>query len=598
MYIFFSRSQKKNNFFYKYFTIFSQGCKKLRKIVRKLKETRIFFWKKRYFFYNHRMSNFKIRKLPKEQIIVTKNIEDQVIRTKRRLRIFVGFLICIFWGFFAFNLIAQSIWSIRIGTNEVVFTPIKFTLPSTIPKPEETKNILIAGIGWEGHEGSSLTDSIMLARVDEKNKKITLLSLPRDLYVAYQWWKTAGRINALYGMNIWDTRGINLLAQKVSEITWQSIDHYMVIDFTGFKYIVNALGWIDLDVPKDVVDHEYPDNNWWYTTFVVRRWVQTFDWETALRYARSRHSTSDFDRSERQQLLIKAIKDKALSLDFLTSPAKIQDVLSAIRSHLDTDLTVSDIISFGWLMKDLSNEDINVYWLWNSCVALNCAVWSYLYNPAREYFNGASVLIPENAAANKLSYYNDIIRFTWFIFEYPTIRNNKIPLVIVHSKSNYQQARNIAIALRKLGFNFDNEWLFFESTGSIDSSHINVYRNDELDLGWKSDSLIMNAFRSIEEKIPYITTIHNEYVITDGPKIEIVLGKDSSWYFTFSKPAYYLPYIPSTSSWEIWSGSVVSWEWWQKKWTTKKKSVTPVTNESSSQSEYSIAPWEWEDFNQ
>ena len=56
--------------------------------------------------------------------------------------------------------------------------------------------------------------------------------------------------------------GIKLLAEKVSEITGQSIDEYAVIDFTGFKSIVDALDGIEIDVPKDLVDREYPNNNW------------------------------------------------------------------------------------------------------------------------------------------------------------------------------------------------------------------------------------------------------------------------------------------------------------------------------------------------
>ncbi len=99
--------------------------------------------------------------------------------------------------------------------------------------------------------------------------------------------------------------GIKLLAEKVSEITGQGIDGYIVIDFSGFKNIVDALGGIHIDVPKDLVDREYPDNNWGYEVFTVRAGPQDFDGATALKYARSRHSTSDFDRSERQQLLLK-----------------------------------------------------------------------------------------------------------------------------------------------------------------------------------------------------------------------------------------------------------------------------------------------------
>ncbi|MBP9779733.1 LCP family protein [Candidatus Gracilibacteria bacterium] len=542
------------------------------------------------------MSNFKIRKLPKEQIITTKTQEEKQKIIKRRLRFFVGFLIFLFGGFFAINLASQAIGSIHIGTNDISFTPIIFQ-SSTIKKEESINNILIAGIGGGGHEGSELTDSLMLARIDEKNKKVTLLSIPRDLYVAHSGGKNSGRINALYSKK----QGINQLAEKVSEITGQPIHHYIVIDFTGFKYIVNALGGIDIDVPKDLIDREYPNDNWGWTVFEVRRGVQVFDGETALRYARSRHSTSDFDRSERQQLLIKAIKDKALSLEFLTSPSKIQDVLTAIRSHLNTDLTVADIIQYGRLMQEIKSDDINVYGLGNNCVALNCSAGAYLYNPAREYFNGASVLIPENASANKLSQYGDINRFTGFIFTFPNIRNEKIPLVIVHTKSNYQYARNVAISLRKLGFQFDNEGLFLESTGAIETSHINIFRNNEVDIGWKDESIVVESLKSIEEKIPYISTTHNEYVVTQGPKIEIVLGKDAQSYFTFAKPAYYLPYIPTVvSSGESASGGVVTSgekTGVKVKNTGNKGNQSSQENQTESSSEYSVAPGEWEDFN-
>lgn len=78
-----------------------------------------------------------------------------------------------------------------------------------------------------------------------------------------------------------------------------------MIDFAGFKDIINILGGISIDVPESILDREYPDNNWGYMTFQVQKGLQNFDGDTALKYARSRHSTSDFDRSNRQQLIIK-----------------------------------------------------------------------------------------------------------------------------------------------------------------------------------------------------------------------------------------------------------------------------------------------------
>jgi anionic cell wall polymer biosynthesis LytR-Cps2A-Psr (LCP) family protein len=79
-----------------------------------------------------------------------------------------------------------------------------------------------------------------------------------------------------------------------------------------------------VDNPSAILDREYPDNNWGYQTFRLPAGKQTLDGATALKFVRSRHSTSDFDRSLRQQLVIAAIKDKLFSLDALTSPTKLQ----------------------------------------------------------------------------------------------------------------------------------------------------------------------------------------------------------------------------------------------------------------------------------
>ncbi len=80
----------------------------------------------------------------------------------------------------------------------------------------------------------------MLIHANRETKSVTLLSLPRDLYVAYGA-NSAGKINALYPIGQGQGKGVNLLVEKVSEITNQPIHHYAVIDFSGFKSVVDAL---------------------------------------------------------------------------------------------------------------------------------------------------------------------------------------------------------------------------------------------------------------------------------------------------------------------------------------------------------------------
>ena len=578
---------------------------------------RIFFWKKGLFFYNHGMSNFKTHKLaPAKKIERTPikkadwDAKDTPKNGKSLKKWTIGILIALATILFVGNIALRAIGNISISgmnTGEV-FTPIvPIGWSGAIEKIEGTKNILIAWIGGAGHDGSLLTDSIMLASINSDDGFVTLLSIPRDLFVAYpKWYGTAGKINALYSLWVSDKVGIKLLAEKVSEITGQSIDEYAVIDFNGFKNIVNALGGIEIDVPKDLVDREYPNNNWGYEVFSVKAGLQTFNGDRALKYARSRHSTSDFDRSERQQLIIKWLKEKALSLGLFTSPQKISDLFEAIVSHLDTSMTLGEVTDFALRLKDIESRNINIYNLSNECIGLDCTAWAYLYTPSREYFGGASVLIPENAGATKLSYYEDIRRFTGFIFRFPDIRKEQYPINIIAGKWKSTQAKNIMMTLGKLGVNFDDKKTYHESTGAITTSHINIYWNEEMEVGIPESSTIVQALKFLEEKIPYSTVLRNEYVTTEWPRIEIVIGNDISSYFTFAKPAYYLPYLApaSTGSEQSWTSNPspsVSWEPTNKNTQTVKPKATWTPEPTTKPKPLDISvplinPWEWEEF--
>lgn len=602
---------------YKFLTSFSEVfCK-----CKKMTETRFFVWKNRIFSYNPRMPKFKTKKISsvreEEKNHPSPDHEIQQQYIKRKIRIFVGSFLIIFWLLFIIAYWLQAIGDVRLssGTWSSVFKPLSWKIfweswdIIDSKKIEWTTNILIAGIGGRWHDGAELTDSLMLASINADKWYITLLSVPRDLFVAYPkeigW---AWRINSLYwlGRSRWEW--VNILANKVSEITGQSIDHYIVIDFSGFKRIVDTLWGVEIDVPSDLVDTTYPDDNWWYTTFVVRRWLQIFDGETALKYARSRHSTSDFDRSERQQLLIKAIKNKAMNAGFITNPGKLSELFEAVRDNLDTDLTLWDITNFALGLKDIESDRINVYNLSNDCVGNRCAAWAYLYNPSREYFWWASALIPENATATRLSYYEDIRRFVGFIFAFPNMKNEKAPLNIVYKKWNISKARELAMALQKVGFSMDVSWVLVESTGTIETSHVNIYWNPEANAWFPSDHIFIKALKEIEDRIPYIMVKHNEYVKTRGPRIELVLGEDATTYFWFARSAYYLPYIPTPQTNSGSSGSTVSWEGKKVSTSSTPSSASEATSwktgnkhtwsatKTSTTTPFSVAPGEWENF--
>lgn len=561
------------------------------------------FEKNDFFSILLTMPTFTTKKIHHKHIQKKDNTNDGIAieKTKKTTRKFIFISLILLSLVFGINYVVQGIGNMKIGTagdNNTPFTTVTFNNTTetwtVIPEKKWVTNILIVGIGGAGHQAGELADSIMLASLDEDKKTVTMISIPRDLYVSYGTGEWAGKINALYPIGLGQKVWISLLANKVSEVTGQSIHHYIVIDFTAFRYIVDALWGVEIDVIKDLYDREYPDYNYGYIVFSVKKWLQMFNGETALRYARSRHSTSDMDRSRRQQQIISAIKTKALSAGIITSPSKISEIIDATRKNINTDLTVGDIVSFGSTFASIEKSNIHVYNIGSDCITYNnCSVGAYLYNPSMAYFGGAWTVIPEWARINKLSYYDRIRRFVNFVFEFPGINTVEQPIVVVYTAPSLSYAKNLLMEMRKIGINFDINHILNVSTGTIEHSHINVYWNQEYSIGINPESDIIQALKSLDMRIPINIVTGNEYIKTNGPKIEIVLGADYKDYFTFSKPVDYLPKIDTPSL----SGTVVSWERSQNNSSIKSNNTTPkkTTPSNTNTPPYKIAPGEWEE---
>ena len=267
------------------------------------------------------------------------------------------------------------------------------------PLTEDTKgqtNILLTGVGGAGHDGPSLTDTIMIASIDQKDKLIPMISIPRDIYVAT---KQTGKskINSVYALaaeKYGSEQGMYALKDLVSEITGLDIQYYINIDFKGFVKIIDIIGGIDVNVEKDLYDPFFPKGETTaYETFSVKAGPRHFDGTTALKYARSRETTSDFDRAKRQQQIIQAVKEKALSLNILTNPGKIKEIYDAVSSSIKTNLTIEEIIAMAKFSKDINKESTFPVVINND--PTECG--GLLYTPSRDYFGGASVLLPAGA---------------------------------------------------------------------------------------------------------------------------------------------------------------------------------------------------------
>jgi len=157
----------------------------------------------------------------------------------------------------------------------------------------------------------------MVASFNPKLGATTMISVPRDLYVYDTGDGIMGRINEIFSIGVSSKRdfanGALLLSGMLEQILGIKINYYATVDFGGFKDIIDTLGGITVDVPESFSDSTYPTKDNGYMTVSFTSGIQNMNGETALEYARSRHSTSDFSRSLRQQIIIKAIIDKIKS---------------------------------------------------------------------------------------------------------------------------------------------------------------------------------------------------------------------------------------------------------------------------------------------
>jgi len=198
-------------------------------------------------------------------------------------------------------------------------------------------NILLLGIGGGNHPGGTLTDTIMVASVKPQTNEVAMLSVPRDLYVSVDGYgkDKINAANALGEQKKYPGGGMALSKDTVSKTLDLPIHYTVRVDFEGFSKIIDAVGGVDINVEEDLYDPYYPDGNYY-----IKKGTHHMDGKAALKYARSRETTSDFDRAKRQQQILVAVKEKVMSAGTLTNPQKMNDILNALSDHIKTDMQI------------------------------------------------------------------------------------------------------------------------------------------------------------------------------------------------------------------------------------------------------------------
>jgi LCP family protein required for cell wall assembly len=255
--------------------------------------------------------------------------------------------------------VTRTILTVSSDPLRDVEIPLRAQTPSTgvagmLARGERT-NILLLGYGGAGHDGTFLTDSLVLASLQPRSGVVTLVSVPRDLWVTLPPSKYAGsyaaKVNEAFAIAAAEgdrDEGIRVADATIEAVLGVDIHRTIVVDFRAFRTVVDGIGGIDVVVDRDFTalyprnDNPTVDPGWIEIAFTAG--AQHMDGETALRYARARYSDgaegSDFARSLRQQNVILAAKNKIVSTNAISH---LFGLLEALRENVRTDLSLSDM---------------------------------------------------------------------------------------------------------------------------------------------------------------------------------------------------------------------------------------------------------------
>lgn len=225
-------------------------------------------------------------------------------------------------------------------------------------------NILLLGMGGDGHDGPLLTDTMMVASMKPSQTKVGLFSIPRDLVANIPGfgYRKINFANAFGEDPKVPGSGVLLSKQVVEGVIGEPIQYWVRVDFSGFAKLIDDLGGVDVTVDTAFTDHEYPTLNHGYQTISFQKGAQHMDGGTALNYVRSRHGNngegSDFARSKRQQKILLAVKDKMFSFQTLFNPAAVSNVLTTLGKHIQTNLQPWELLRLASLGKSVDRNTL------------------------------------------------------------------------------------------------------------------------------------------------------------------------------------------------------------------------------------------------
>ncbi len=239
-------------------------------------------------------------------------------------------------------------------------TPTPLFTPTPLPTvsiSDKVLNILLIGLDSRRNLRAQNTDVIIVVSANKETKQVSLLSIPRDLWVYIP---TIGwsRINVAHrkGYSTGYPGGGPALLSRTIEVNFGlPIHHWGRVDFEGFARVVDELGGVTMTVACPVNLRYKPPNSEDEEELILEPGVYPMDGATALRYVRTRRGGSDFDRARRQQQFLKAMWDQTKSPDLIL---KLPGLWSALNDSFETDLGLGDVLSLVPVALDIKPHRI------------------------------------------------------------------------------------------------------------------------------------------------------------------------------------------------------------------------------------------------
>ncbi len=274
-----------------------------------------------------------------------------------------------------------------------------FDSGAALKTADNRTNVLLLGIPGGSHAGADLTDSMVIVSFNSKTKTLSLVSLPRDI-----WSDTLkDKINSAYYYGEEKRKGGGILLAKVvvEDVVGMPVHYGLVIDFSGFRRVIDEIGGVDVMVAKSFVDADFPiegkeedlcdgDQKYRcrYEIIGFDAGTQHMDGTMALKYVRSRHADgeegSDFARGRRQQEVIVALKATLTKPSTWLTRGNLGSLLESLDIATDTDMKLGELLTFGKLVARIKAESTQ-----------RISIEDQLVAPPLWLYGGKYVLVPK-----------------------------------------------------------------------------------------------------------------------------------------------------------------------------------------------------------